>query len=308
MSLHAFFKSENAQNNPARLLSAKRRCTIAGVPIDCLSMDEAATAVGDALQQRSGEPPFLIMGPNAQLTTLAQKNPLFAEVLRASSLNIPDGISIVLASKILGGTISSRVPGGELMERLCCEAANRNLRIFLLGGLPGAAREAAIQLQRRYPRLVIAGTYCPPLGFESNPVESDHIRRLVAESSPDLLFVALGVPKQEIWMHQNCSTLPIGAAMAVGAAFDTLAGLRSRAPLWTQKLCMEWLYRLVQEPRRLWRRYLIGNTHFIYLVLKQFLVGSRQAEKLPPDISQEPRIAFPPLHSGHSSWKTGPQI
>jgi N-acetylglucosaminyldiphosphoundecaprenol N-acetyl-beta-D-mannosaminyltransferase len=260
-------------------------------------MEEATAKIVHALQRRSSTSPLLIMGPNAQLITLAQKDIHFAEALRASELNVPDGISVVLASKILGSNISKRVPGGELMEHLCREAAQHKLSIFLLGGLPGAATIAAAQLQQRYPDLCIAGTYCPPFKFEHDPVESAHVRELIAEASPDLLFVALGAPRQEIWMHQNCSTLPIGAAMSVGAAFDTLAGFRRRAPLWTQRLGMEWLYRLVQEPRRLWRRYLIGNTHFIFLILKQLLIHGRlplQEEQVPVNISRELSPGCPP--------------
>lgn len=160
------------------------------------------------------------------------------------------------------------------MEILCRDSARYGLRVFFLGGLPEAAALASRQLQRRYPALSIAGTYCPPLGFERDSMECAHIRQLITEAAPDLLFVALGAPKQEIWMHENCSTLPIGAAMSVGAAFDTQCGLRRRAPRWTHRLGLEWLYRLIHEPRRLWRRYLIGNPHFVYLVMRQrFLYG-----------------------------------
>jgi len=303
MSLRAFL--EQGLRQPKRMpLSSTRRCTIVDVPIDRLTMDEAATAVLDGLRNSFGKAPILIMGPNAQLITLAQKDIRFYRALRASSLNVPDGISVVLASRLLGIKIPERVPGGELMERLCREAADHKLSIFLLGGLPGAAVEAALRLQDRYPALSIAGVYCPPRGFEHDSIESAHIHQLITKSSPDLLFVALGAPRQEMWMLQNCPSLPVGAAMSVGAAFDTLAGLRRRAPLWTQKLGMEWLYRLVQEPRRLWRRYLIGNTQFIYLVLRQLFLFGRQNEQAPINQSQE---AGTSLQTACSSWSADPQ-
>jgi N-acetylglucosaminyldiphosphoundecaprenol N-acetyl-beta-D-mannosaminyltransferase len=285
MSLNAFFSSETGKHkNISRPLFTALRCVIASVPIDRLTLEEAAAQIVHALRQKSTREPLLIMGPNAQLVTLAQKNVRFSKALNASALNIPDGISIVLASKLLGRPVSARVTGGDLMERLCAEAARHNLRIFFLGGLPGAAHQAALMLQRHYPALSIAGTYCPPLGFEHDSMENAHIRQLIAEAAPDFLFVAFGAPKQEIWMHENCPSLPVGAALSVGAAFDTQAGLRKRAPRWTYRLGIEWLYRLIQEPHRLWHRYLIGNTYFLYLVLKQYFLYGRltdSKEKLP---------------------------
>jgi N-acetylglucosaminyldiphosphoundecaprenol N-acetyl-beta-D-mannosaminyltransferase len=250
------------------------RCWIAGVPVDSTTLEKAATQIVDNARKQKSRP-LLILGPNAQLVTLAQNNMAFAKALRASDLSIPDGISVVLASRLLGAPLQTRVTGGDLMERLCAAAALHGLSVFLLGGLPMAAHLAAQRLRRKYPRLIIAGTYCPPLGFEHDPEENARIRKTITAAAPDLLFVAFGAPKQEIWMHENCPSLPIGAAMSVGAAFDTQAGLRRRAPGWAHKLGVEWLYRLLREPRRLWRRYLFGNTYFIYLVLRQKLLPHR---------------------------------
>jgi N-acetylglucosaminyldiphosphoundecaprenol N-acetyl-beta-D-mannosaminyltransferase len=258
------------------------------VPIDRVAMDYAVAWIMHGLKHRERLAPLLIMGPNAQLVTLAAGNPRFAEALHAADLSVPDGISVVLASRLLGKPIPERVTGGDLMERLCAEAARYGFSVFFLGGLPGAAAAAAVNLQRRYPALRIAGTYCPPRGFERDSMESAHIRQLIADTAPDLLCVAFGAPKQEIWMHENCLSLPIGAAMAVGAGLDTQAGLRRRAPRWTQKAGIEWLYRLCREPRRLWRRYLFGNTHFLLLVVRQWLAGA-------PRLSDETVIGSPAL-------------
>jgi len=241
-----------------------------GIPIDKFSLSEAVDRVIHALEHRTPLKPLLIMGPNAQLITLADSQPRFAAALRSADLNVPDGISIVLASRILGHPIAERVTGGDLMEQLCIEAARHNLSVFFLGGLPEAAEKTACKFQTQYPRFRLAGTYCPPRGFESDPFECTRIRKQISQAKPDLLCVAFGAPKQEIWMHDNCPTLPIGAAISVGAAFDTQAGLRRRAPQWTHRIGCEWLYRLVREPRRLWRRYLIGNTHFLWIVARQY--------------------------------------
>jgi len=252
------------------------RFLIDRVPIDCATMEYALAWVVQRLTHRSGGSPLLIMGPNAQLVSIATTNTRFAKAIQAADLLVPDGISIVLASRLLGGRIPERLTGGELMERLCAECAKHGLSVFFLGGLPGAADGAALQLERRYPGLRVAGTYWPPYGFENDVVESARVRRVVSDAAPDLLCVAFGAPKQEIWMHDNCRSLPIGAAIAVGAALDTQAGLRKRAPRWTHKMGLEWLYRFAREPRRLWRRYLLGNSCFLFLVIRQWLVGSRR--------------------------------
>ncbi|MGH7073056.1 MAG: WecB/TagA/CpsF family glycosyltransferase [Stellaceae bacterium] len=244
-----------------------------GIPIDRMSIEHATAWVIYTLKSRTAHKPLLIMGPNAQLVTLAARQPRFAAALRSADLAVPDGISIVLASRILGKSVPERVTGGDLMERLCIESPRHNLSVFFLGGLPGAAEATARKFERNCPGFRVAGTCCPAPGFENNFLESARIRQQISEAKPDLLCVAFGAPKQEIWMYENCPRLPIGAAISVGAAFDTQSGLRRRAPQWTHRIGCEWLYRLVREPRRLWRRYLLGNTHFLWLVALQCLHG-----------------------------------
>jgi N-acetylglucosaminyldiphosphoundecaprenol N-acetyl-beta-D-mannosaminyltransferase len=215
--------------------------------------------------------PQLIMGPNAFLVTLAERDPRFAEALAQASLCLPDGMSVVWGSRLLGKPIPERVPGGEFMESVCAAAARKGKSVYFLGGLPGAARQAADVLAARYPGLTIAGTDCPEHGFDLDPIATKAVLDRIRLACPDLLCVAFGAPKQEIWMLDHCRKLPIGAALAVGAAFDTTAGLRQRAPAWTHPLGAEWLYRLVMEPGRLWRRYLLGNLQFGGIVLREWV-------------------------------------
>lgn len=256
--------------NPATLVPRPPRFVLGKVPVDRISMDYAAILATEALLHRGAFPPLTIVGPNAQLVTLAEKNAVFAEAMQAADLAVPDGISVVMASRILGAPIPERVPGGDLMDRLCAEAAHYGFRVFLLGGLPGAAVMAAVNLRERHPGLNICGTYCPPMGFERFPSELARVRERVNEVAPDLLCVAFGAPKQEIWMQENRDLLNVGVILPVGGAFDVVAGLRRRAPKWLQRMHLEWLFRLTMEPRRLWRRYLIGNTEFILLVARQW--------------------------------------
>jgi N-acetylglucosaminyldiphosphoundecaprenol N-acetyl-beta-D-mannosaminyltransferase len=252
------------------LLPRPPRFLLGRTPVDRISMEYAALLVTEVLLHRGALPPLTIVGPNAHLVTLADRDERFAEAMQAADLSVPDGISVVMASRLLGAPIPERVPGGDLMERMCAEAAHYGFRVFFLGGMPGAAIMAAHNLRLRYPGLIVCGTYCPPMGFERIPSELARIRNEINQAQPDLLCIAFGAPKQEIWMQENRGKLRVGAILPVGAALDTQAGLRRRAPQWIQSLGMEWFFRLVMEPRRLWRRYLIGNAQFIILVLRQW--------------------------------------
>lgn len=271
--------SEFPAPRPARLV-------LAGVPIDRMTMRQSVAWIATHLPARP-ERPLLVIGPNAHIVTTAQRSPEFLSALAAADLSVPDGISVVFAGLILGKPIPERVTGGDLMEQLCILAARENLSVFFLGGLAGAAHGAAAALKRRHPALRVTSC-CPPYLFEQDPVALAIVLDTITAAAPDILCVAIGVPRQEIWMQRHCPSLPIRLAISVGAALDTQAGLRRRAPPWTHTLGLEWAYRLSCEPRRLWRRYLIGNTQFIFLVLaaawRQRLLAMRPpapAEKIP---------------------------
>ncbi len=281
---------ESEARRATKALPRPPRLVVGRVPVDRISMEYAAVLVTEALLHRGELPPLTIVGPNAYLVTLAEKNARFAEAMQAADLAVPDGISVVMASRLLGAAIPERVTGGDLMERMCAEAARYGFRVFFLGGLPGAAMMAAHNLRERYPGLNICGTYCPPFGFEKREVERERIREAIEAAKPDLLCVAFGAPKQEIWMEENRSWLPVGAILPVGAALDTQAGLRRRAPMWIQRLGMEWFFRLAMEPRRLWRRYLIGNAEFLAVVLRQLLRESYDGLRGRIETMREPAI------------------
>lgn len=272
------------------------RLVLGRVPVDRISMDYAAVLMTEALLHRGELPPLTVVGPNAHLVTLAERDDRFADAMQQADLAVPDGISVVMASRLLGEPIPERVTGGELMERMCREAAHYGFRVFFLGGLPGAARMAAFNLRRRYPDLNICGTYCPPRGFENDPAEQARMLREIEHSAPDLLCLAFGAPKQEIWMQENRYLLRVGAILPVGAAFDTQAGLRRRAPRWIQRLALEWLFRLMSEPRRLGRRYVIGNSQFIFLVLRQW--GRQTVDRLLQRVEAVAGPREPAAHEG----------
>jgi N-acetylglucosaminyldiphosphoundecaprenol N-acetyl-beta-D-mannosaminyltransferase len=278
------------------ILPRPPRFVLGRTPIDRISMDYAALLVTEALLHRGELPPLTIAGPNAHLVNLAERDDRFAAAMQAVDLAVPDGISVVMASRLLGAPIPERVTGGDLMERMCAEAASYGFRLFFLGGLPGAAIMAAHNLRMRYPGLKICGTYSPRMGFEKDPAEVAHIRNTINFYEPDLLCVAFGAPKQEIWMQENRGKLRVGAILPVGAAFDTQSGLRRRAPQFLQLLGLEWLFRLAMEPRRLWRRYLIGNAQFVVLVFRQWL---RERAAAIRSTREDDALAENPISAAH---------
>ncbi len=286
-----------------------QRTQIGAAPIDAVSFDTASGWLLRALQARHIQPsqaPLQIMGPNAYLVTLAGKNRHFAMALQSASLCLPDGMSVVWAARLLGTPMPERVPGGEFMECMAALCAEHGLSLYLLGGLPGAAEGAARTLVARYPGLQIAGTDCPAVNFEQDEALNRAVLARIAAVKPDLLCVALGAPKQEIWMWDEVPSLPIGAALSVGAAFDTLAGLRKRAPAWTHNIGAEWLYRLVMEPRRLWKRYLIGNLEFAAITAREW--GQRRKDRALEEMLRNQMVTRPPPRKALSATEFDSEI
>ncbi|MGA7245143.1 MAG: WecB/TagA/CpsF family glycosyltransferase [Terracidiphilus sp.] len=213
--------------------------------------------------------PFVISGVNAQFVNLAQKDEGLASFLSSADLNVADGVSLIGAARLLGSRLPERITGVDLMVELCGMAAKSGRTVYLLGGMEGAAEGAASFLRNQYPALQIIGVDRPPIGREFDTLVVSQIRTRINDSRPDFLFVCLGVPRQEKWISKFALDLPVKVVMGNGAAFDVLAGFFHRPPMWIQHAGMEWLYRLCVEPRRLWRRYLLGNLHFIDTVLVQ---------------------------------------
>lgn len=245
------------------------RATIADVEIDPYSFEEVVERIVDHAQ-RNREPAYVVT-PNAQHIVLLQQDSKFRQIYRQAFLKVPDGVPLLWAARFLETPLKSRVNGTDLFERLCAVAADRHLRIFLLGGRPGAAERARAVLQARHPNLQVVGTHCPPYGFESDAGELALINAKIIAADPHLLFVGLGAPKQEKWIYANYQTLRVPVSLGIGVSFELVSGLVKRAPIWMQKAGLEWLFRLIMEPQRLWRRYVVCNTQFVWLILRQRL-------------------------------------
>lgn len=194
-----------------------------------------------------------------------QNDPELSRIHNDSGLTVPDGMPMVWLGRWAGATGMERVCGPDLMLELCELAAQRGWSNFFYGGAPGTPERLSWHLVEMYPGLRIAGTYSPPFrALESS--EKEDLVALINDAAPDLIWVGLSTPKQERWMAEFRSRLSAPVLLGVGAAFDLHAGLTTRAPVWMQRTGLEWFYRLIQEPRRLWRRYLTNNPRFVMKV------------------------------------------
>ena len=191
-------------------------------------------------------------------------------------LILADGLPIIVASRLLKKPLPERVAGSELVPLLfAAMPAERQLRCFLLGAGPGVAERAALRIQRQWPGVRVVGTYSPPFDFENDESETQRIVETLAAAEPELIVVGLGAPKQEIWVHQHHRQLPAKVALCVGATIDFLAGEKPQAPVWMRRTGLEWLYRMISEPRRLTKRYAKDAWVFPQLVWREWRSQSR---------------------------------
>jgi N-acetylglucosaminyldiphosphoundecaprenol N-acetyl-beta-D-mannosaminyltransferase len=191
--------------------------------------------------------------------------PIAKELLDEADLVVADGMPLIWASRLAGTPLPERVSGSSMVWSICEAASAARLSVFLLGGDPGVAERAAVVFRDRYPGLEIAGTACPALGFESDEQEFDRIRREVVEAAPQIVFVALGFPKQDLLIRALHNSLPHASFLGVGISLSYATGDLSRPPSWICELGLEWAYRLWQEPTtRLVRRYIVDGLPFAW--------------------------------------------
>jgi len=233
-----------------------------GARVDGLNMREAVKKIASLVEGDGG--PGMVVTLNPELLFRAQYERELLAVINRAKLVTADGVGIVWACRVAGYPVPERVTGIDLMMELLKKAAGRGWRLFMLGARPGVAEEAADKLRRRYPGLQVAGTHH---GY-FQPAEDIEIVNMIRRVHPDLLFVAMGAPRQEVWIDRYLKELGVKVAIGVGGSFDVIAGRSRRAPVWMQKLHLEWLGRLLMEPWR-WRRMLV-LPRFAWLVLKTY--------------------------------------
>jgi N-acetylglucosaminyldiphosphoundecaprenol N-acetyl-beta-D-mannosaminyltransferase len=249
-------------------MGAPRRIFVAGCPVDRISLDEVVSELCQRIDRRVRTHVIFINA--AKVVRCQQLADLRTAVERADML-LADGVPIVWASRLRRTPLPGRVNGTDLMERMLAVSAERGYSVYLLGARPEVLQRAIAEIQNRYPRLKIAGFRH---GYFSEADEANIVRD-INECRPDLLLIGMSTPQKELWGDRHLHSLNVPVCQGVGGSFDVLAGLTTRAPLWMQRHGLEWFYRLLQEPGRLWRRYLETNCAFVRLVLVD-LVASRK--------------------------------
>ena len=241
------------------------RINVLGVGISPLNIPLAISAMGRAIANRT-KGYICVSGVHG--VSEAQENPAFRTILNHSFLNTPDGMPMVWLGKLAGHAEMDRVYGPDLLLQSCRVSRQAGWKHFFYGGAPGAADELAAALKARYPHLNVVGTYTPPFRL-LNDAEREELKNMVAQAQPDIIWVGLSTPKQEIFMSEALAWLDTSLMVGVGAAFDLLSGRVKQAPRWIQRCGFEWLYRTFQEPRRLWKRYFKNNPIFVGRLLLQ---------------------------------------
>jgi N-acetylglucosaminyldiphosphoundecaprenol N-acetyl-beta-D-mannosaminyltransferase len=247
------------------------RVELMGVEIDCV---DESKAIAIALDGLSADVGGWICPTNLDVLRQCFESAEIRELVQTADVVVADGMPLIWASRLAGRPLPERVAGSSLIETLPRAAAGVGASVFLLGGNPGAAEAAAARLTGANPDLRIAGSLCPPFGFERDPREFAQIEAELRRARPDIVFVGLGFPKQEHLITRLRPVLPRAWFVSCGISFSFVSGEVSRAPRWIQRIGMEWLYRLLQEPRRLFRRYVVLGLPFLARVVSR-AVASR---------------------------------
>lgn len=243
------------------------RIELFGIGIDNVDMAGAVAAVRSFVEGRACA---YVVTPNVDHLVKLRSDPEFRGIYADAGLVIADGMPLVWASKLAGKPLKGRVAGSDLFVELCAEAARTGMSVFMLGSASQDIIEAAArELEARYPGIRIVGKHSPSFGFEKRDQENEAIISMIRAARPDILFVGVGAPKQEKWIYRFRERLGVPVALGIGASFDFVAGSVKRAPLWMQKTGLEWFYRFIKEPRRMFKRYFVDDMAFLGMALEE---------------------------------------
>lgn len=233
--------------------------------VDNVTMEMAVAHIEEFIKNREvGH----VITPNVDQIVRIENDEYFKEICDNAELLLVDGTPLLWIARLYGRPIKQKICGSDLVPYLCDIAAQKGYAVFLLGAAEGVAAKAAENLKAKYPGLRVAGTYSPPYGFEKDEKEIHKINQMLFDSKADLLFVGMGVPKQDIFIYENMRTYQIPMSFSIGATIDFEAGVQKRAPEWINKIGMEWLYRLIHDPKRMFKRYIVDDMKIIWLAWK----------------------------------------
>ena len=257
----------NTSQDGQRPSIAPQSAEIFNIRLSRVSLEDVKRIFADRIERRI---PGFVVTPNVDHVCLCYHNPRFREAYSRAFLHFTDGTPVLWAARLFGEEIPEKLSGSDMLPVLSEWAAMQGYSIFLLGGTPGTADKSAEVLRERFPGLRIAGVNCPPYGFEDDPRKIQEVIDHLRAARPDICFVGLGAPKQELFMNHYRDAAGVPVMMGVGGSFDFVAGRTRRAPGWIQDLGVEWLWRLSMDPRRLWRRYLVDDMVFFKLLYLEF--------------------------------------
>jgi N-acetylglucosaminyldiphosphoundecaprenol N-acetyl-beta-D-mannosaminyltransferase len=256
------------------------RIDVLGVGVDPITVDELHAQIARLV--RSGKL-GLVLNVNAHCLNLCYKDSALRDSLNGADVVFCDGVGVMLAARMLGGRIPARITYAAWIWRLAGFAAAEGFSFYFLGARPGVAQEAATRLRERYPSLRIVGVRHGYFDHSAGSAENEAVLEEINSTAPDILLVGLGMPLQERWLTQNRHRLDARVALTGGGVFDYASRRVPRGPPILTERGFEWLARLLNEPRRLWRRYLLGNPLFLLRVLRQLTTGNGPVNSLPQD-------------------------
>lgn len=233
--------------------------------IDNVTLDEAIKHIEKCVKNHTvGH----VITPNVDQIVRMESDEKFREICNSCELLLVDGHPLMWISKLYRMPFKEKICGSDLVPVLCEVSARKGYSVFLLGAASGVAKRAADKLKKQYLGLKIAGTYSPPIGFEKDINEINKINDMLRKSRADMLFVGMGVPKQDIFIHENMNIYQIPMSFSIGGTIDFIAGEQKRAPKWINRIGMEWLYRFLHDPKRLFKRYFIDDMKIVPLIWK----------------------------------------
>lgn len=242
--------------------------SILGMRVDMIQIPETIELMEDWIVHKSHGHDIVVS--NANDAVICKKNFMVQEAINSSSLSVPDGISLIILARWHKFPLKKRVYGPDLMDEFLKKAQKTEYTNFFYGATDLVLEKLVSNLKERFPSLKIAGSYAPPFRELTQAEEESNIE-IINKACPDVLWVGLGCPKQQLWMHRNKNKLKVPVMVGVGAAFDFFAKTKPQAPHWVRDNGFEWLFRLITEPRRLWKRYLINGSLFFFYCLGELV-------------------------------------